>query len=205
MDDIKIVAYDPQWSALFDEEAARLRSTLGGEPIAGLEHFGSTAIPQLAAKPIIDILIAVPSLNAARAVFPAKLKTLDYVFWADNPKNDRLFFVKGMPPYGERRTHHVHVTEPAGELWLGVSRLPARPSGRSGALRSTKAKARFGASSRSRSLHRGKVGLRGERDAQGAGAMNLSPYICPRCGPFFRIVAGATGLVFGLRDSASAR
>jgi GrpB-like predicted nucleotidyltransferase (UPF0157 family) len=117
MDDIKIVAYDPRWSALFEEEAARLRSTLGGEPIAGLEHFGSTAIPHLAAKPIIDILIAVPSLDVARAVFPAKLETLDYVFWADNPKNDRLFFVKGMPPYGERRTHHVHVTEPAGELW----------------------------------------------------------------------------------------
>jgi GrpB-like predicted nucleotidyltransferase (UPF0157 family) len=104
MDDIEIVAYDPRWSALFEEEATRLRSTLGGEPIAGLEHFGSTAIPHLAAKPIIDILIAVPSLSAARAVFPAKLRTLNYVFWADNPKIDRLFFVKGMPPYGERRT-----------------------------------------------------------------------------------------------------
>src|SRR4029450_2664638 len=42
---------------------------------------------------------------------------LYYVFWPDNPKNDRLFFVKGMPPHGERRTHHVQVTEPAGERW----------------------------------------------------------------------------------------
>jgi GrpB-like predicted nucleotidyltransferase (UPF0157 family) len=39
------------------------------------------------------------------------------VYWAENPKPDRMFFVKGMPPYGERRTHHVHITEPDGEMW----------------------------------------------------------------------------------------
>ena len=74
MDDIEIVAYDPQWPAQFEAEAMRLRSTLRSEPIVGLEHFGSTAIPHLAAKPIIDILIAVPSLSTARSVFPAKLR-----------------------------------------------------------------------------------------------------------------------------------
>lgn len=117
MDDIDIAPYDPNWPALFEQEAARLRAALGDEPIAGLEHFGSTAIPGLAAKPIIDILIAVPSLDAARADFPQKLRSLDYVFWSENPRTDRMFFVKGMPPYGKKRTHHVHVTEPAGELW----------------------------------------------------------------------------------------
>jgi GrpB-like predicted nucleotidyltransferase (UPF0157 family) len=117
MDDIEIVAYDPAWPSLFEQEAIRLRAALKGEAISGLEHFGSTAIPRLAAKPIIDILIAVPSIKTARAVFPARLTSLAYVFWPDNPKTDRLFFVKGMPPYGERRTHHVHVTEPEGELW----------------------------------------------------------------------------------------
>jgi len=69
------------------------------------------------AKPIIDILIAVRSLAAAREAFLQPLEDLDYVFWADNPKTDRLFFVKGMPPYGERRTHHVHVVEPSAEPW----------------------------------------------------------------------------------------
>jgi GrpB-like predicted nucleotidyltransferase (UPF0157 family) len=58
-DEIEIVAYDPRWPALFAEEAARLRAALPAEMILGLEHFGSTAIPGLAAKPIIDILIAV--------------------------------------------------------------------------------------------------------------------------------------------------
>ena len=117
MDDIDIAPYDPYWPSLFAAEAAQLRAALEGEPIAGLEHFGSTAIKGLGAKPIIDILIAVPSLPAARANFPLRLATLDYVFWAENPKTDRLFFVKGMPPYGMKRTHHVHVTEPAGEMW----------------------------------------------------------------------------------------
>jgi GrpB-like predicted nucleotidyltransferase (UPF0157 family) len=117
MDDVRLVTYDANWPVLFDAEAARLRTVLSSEIIAGLEHFGSTAIAGMAAKPIIDILIAVPSIEAARQSFPAKLATLDYVFWAENPKEDRLFFVKGMPPYGAARTHHVHVTEPDGEMW----------------------------------------------------------------------------------------
>ena len=117
MDDIEIVDYDPRWPRLFDEEAQRLRTVLDPSLIVGLEHFGSTAIVGLSAKPIIDILIAVRSLAAARATFVVALRTLDYVYWADNPKKDRLFFVKGMPPFGSRRSHHVHVTEPEGEMW----------------------------------------------------------------------------------------
>lgn len=117
MDEIEIVEYDPRWPALFEEEAARLRAALEPGLIVGLEHFGSTAIPGMAAKPIIDILIAVRSLPEAQAVFLEPLEALDYAFWADNPETDRLFFVKGMPPYGERRTHHVHVVEPTAEPW----------------------------------------------------------------------------------------
>ena len=117
MDEIEIVDYDPRWAFLFNEEAARLRAVLDPSLIVGLEHFGSTAIPGLAAKPIIDILIAVRSLAAARATFVEVLQKLDYIYWADNPRKDRMFFVQGMPPFGSRRSHHVHITEPTGELW----------------------------------------------------------------------------------------
>jgi GrpB-like predicted nucleotidyltransferase (UPF0157 family) len=117
MDEVEIVDYDPRWPLLFNEEARRLRAVLDPSLIMGLEHFGSTAIPGLSAKPIIDILIAVRSLAAAQATFVEALRTLDYVYWADNPKKDRMFFVKGMPPFGSRRSHHVHVTEPDGEMW----------------------------------------------------------------------------------------
>jgi GrpB-like predicted nucleotidyltransferase (UPF0157 family) len=117
MDDVEIVDYDPRWPLLFGEEAKRLRAVLDPSLIFGLEHFGSTAIPGLSAKPILDILIAVRSLSAAQVSFVEALRSLDYVYWADNPKKDRLFFVKGMPPFGLRRSHHVHVTEPQGEMW----------------------------------------------------------------------------------------
>jgi GrpB-like predicted nucleotidyltransferase (UPF0157 family) len=117
MDEVEIVNYDPRWPDLFDEEARRLRAALDPSLILGLEHFGSTAVPDLSAKPIIDILIAVRSLAQAQAGFVEALRNLDYVYWADNPKKDRMFFVKGMPPFGSGRSHHVHVTEPDGEMW----------------------------------------------------------------------------------------
>ena len=98
MDEVEIVNYDPRWPLLFDEEATRLRAVLDPSLIVGLEHFGSTAIPGLSAKPIIDILIAVHSLDATRGAFVEALRELDYVYWADNPKKDRMFFVKGMRP-----------------------------------------------------------------------------------------------------------
>jgi GrpB-like predicted nucleotidyltransferase (UPF0157 family) len=102
---------------LFEEEARRLRAVLDPSQIIGLEHFGSTAIPGLSAKPIIDILIAVRSLAVAQATVIEALRNPDYVYWADNPKKDRMFFVRGMPPFGSKHSHHVHVTEPHGEMW----------------------------------------------------------------------------------------
>src|SRR3954465_6113514 len=130
MDEVEVVDYDPRWPGLFDEEAERLRATLDPSLIIGLEHFGSTAVPGLSAKPIIDILIAVRSLAETQASFVESLRKLDYVWWAENPKTDRMFFVKGMPPFGSKRTHHVHVTEIDGEMWRRLAfrdRLRAYP------------------------------------------------------------------------------
>jgi len=129
MDEIEIVPYDPDWPNLFATEAARLRDALEPGLIIGLEHFGSTAVPGLAAKPIIDILIAVRDLETARSRMVVPLQRQGYAFWADNPKTDRLFFVKGLifgengALEGARRTHHVHVAEPDAEPWR---RLPFR-------------------------------------------------------------------------------
>ena len=110
-DDIKLVPPDPNWPRAFALERDRLLEVLGTETIEAIEHIGSTAIPGLPAKPIIDIEIVVPDLEEARARFPDRLTSLDYVFWAENPNRERLFFVKGMPPHGTGRTHHVHVSE----------------------------------------------------------------------------------------------
>jgi GrpB-like predicted nucleotidyltransferase (UPF0157 family) len=115
MDEIEIVEPDPRWPEMFRVEAAQLRRALDPALVIDIEHFGSTAIAGLAAKPIIDILITVRSIAAARSAI-APLLALGYVFWEDNPRKDRMFFVKGMPPHGTRRTHHVHIMEPGDEL-----------------------------------------------------------------------------------------
>jgi GrpB-like predicted nucleotidyltransferase (UPF0157 family) len=117
VDEVEIVSYDPRWPLLFNEEAKRLRALLDPSLIVGIEHFGSTAISGLSAKPIIDILIAVRSLAAAQITFVEALRNLEYVYWSENPKKDRMFFVKGMPPFGSKRSHHVHVTELHGQMW----------------------------------------------------------------------------------------
>jgi thiosulfate/3-mercaptopyruvate sulfurtransferase len=117
MDDVHIVSYDPTWPARFAVEAEKLRAVLDPSLVVGIEHFGSTAIPDLAAKPVIDILVAVTSLARAKATLIQPILGLGYVYWSENPATDRMFFVKGMPPYGTGRTHHIHITEPAGEMW----------------------------------------------------------------------------------------
>ena len=111
MDEIAIVPYDPCWPDLFVQEAARIREALGESSHVAVEHFGSTAVPGLSAKPIIDLLVGVSSVIEARAVAVPKLEALGYAFWYDNPNPDHLFFVKGLPPNGPR-THHIHMVEP---------------------------------------------------------------------------------------------
>jgi len=115
MDEVVIVEYNPQWQTLFAEEAARIREVVGNDILA-IEHIGSTAVPGLAAKPIIDLMVGVRSLvDGQRAISP--LAALGYVYWAEDPRLDRMFLVKGMPPYGTQRTHHVHIVEAYGEFW----------------------------------------------------------------------------------------
>lgn len=84
---------------------------LGKELVLGTEHVGSTAVPGLAAKPIVDMLVFVRSLDQAKNKI-SDLEALGYAFWEDNPDVTRLFFVKGLPPNGPR-THHIHIAEPS--------------------------------------------------------------------------------------------
>jgi GrpB-like predicted nucleotidyltransferase (UPF0157 family) len=112
-DTIKIVNPDPSWGAQFMAESQAIEKVLrpfGLEP--QIEHFGSTAVPNLPAKPIIDIFVILSDI----AVWPqliTPISSLGYVYWRDNPRRDRMFFVKGMPPFGRGRSHHVHVRTPA--------------------------------------------------------------------------------------------
>ncbi|MBM7061362.1 GrpB family protein [Pseudomonas sp. UL073] len=106
-DRIELVAADPHWPQRFREEADAIRAAVA-MPQLGIEHFGSTAVPGLEAKPIIDILL-LPPPDADWEQLVAPLESLGYQYWRDNPAPQRMFFVKGMPPQGNGRTHHIHV------------------------------------------------------------------------------------------------
>jgi GrpB-like predicted nucleotidyltransferase (UPF0157 family) len=88
-DEIEIIPYQPEWPALFATERQTLLGCLPSDMVLDIAHFGSTAIPGMAAKPIIDILIAVRSVTHAKDALPSILAQCDYDFWADNPKQDR--------------------------------------------------------------------------------------------------------------------
>ena len=106
---ITIVPYDPTWPALFEAERARIAAALGG--IARrIEHNGSTAVPGLAAKPIIDIQISVERLRPLTAYAPA-LEALGYVHLSHADDAFAPFFFR---PAAWPHTHHVHVVEAGG-------------------------------------------------------------------------------------------
>jgi GrpB-like predicted nucleotidyltransferase (UPF0157 family) len=65
-DEVAVTPYDPRWPRWFEEEKKHLLACLPGDLIKRVEHFGSTAVPGLAAKPIVDILVEVTSLDETK-------------------------------------------------------------------------------------------------------------------------------------------
>jgi GrpB-like predicted nucleotidyltransferase (UPF0157 family) len=80
---ITLAEYDPRWPAEFEREAARIRAVLGGSAIL-IEHAGSTSVPGLAAKPIIDIVLAVPD-SADEPTYVPRLQAGGYFLRAREP------------------------------------------------------------------------------------------------------------------------
>ncbi len=110
-DPVEIHPPDPSWPARFEAEAAAIRSVLGERFTYAVHHVGSTAVPGLAAKPIIDIVLEVAD-RACWASLVEPFQGLGYVYWDTNPDTSKMFFVKGKPPFGTGRTHHLHVHTP---------------------------------------------------------------------------------------------
>lgn len=81
-EEIAIAPYDPEWPFLFKKESEFLRSRLPASLITRIEHFGSTAVPGLAAKPTIDILVGVTSMDETRKQIAPLLESEGYdYFW----------------------------------------------------------------------------------------------------------------------------
>jgi GrpB-like predicted nucleotidyltransferase (UPF0157 family) len=110
---VRLVAYDSTWPGLFAAEAARIADAVRARelPPLVLEHVGSTSVPGLAAKPILDVLAGhrtdVPAASYVDAITAA-----GYVYRGDRGLPGREFFRRGDP-----RSHHVHLTAIGGSYW----------------------------------------------------------------------------------------
>jgi GrpB-like predicted nucleotidyltransferase (UPF0157 family) len=111
---VRVVPYDAAWPALFARESALLSEALGGWIVGGVHHIGSTAVPGLAAKPVVDILVGVADLSASRSCFQP-LADLRYVY-APYRTEVMHWFCK---PHPARRTHHLHLVPAGSERFAG--------------------------------------------------------------------------------------
>ncbi|OGN87617.1 MAG: hypothetical protein A2158_07455 [Chloroflexi bacterium RBG_13_46_14] len=112
-----LVDYDPAWPDRFDEMAAWLRNTISPEIALRIEHYGSTAISGLPAKPIIDILMEVPSFyEARRNLIPLFNKPECEYWWYD----EHMVFIIRDKSMGVR-THHIHVAPKDHRVWEGLA------------------------------------------------------------------------------------
>ncbi len=108
---VEVVAHSAGWREMFEAEAAAIREALGGEARA-VHHIGSTAIPGVSAKPIVDILLEVREIERMDGLIP-RMAALGYEARGEYGILGRRYFVKYGEDGGDRsrfvgRTHHVH-------------------------------------------------------------------------------------------------
>jgi GrpB-like predicted nucleotidyltransferase (UPF0157 family) len=109
----RLVSHDPRWPAAFEAERERVALALGSAAL-GIEHYGSTAIPDMPAKPILDILVGIAELEHWKACHQPLL-ALGYDY-AEHPgvPGHHIF---GRGRNSSERTHLLHVVEFGGESW----------------------------------------------------------------------------------------
>ena len=112
----RLAAPHPQWAQAFEEEAAHIRAAVGPDVLA-LEHYGSTSVPGLAAKPIIDLLIGVADLSVADRHAPVMI-ALGYDDAGDGGVESHRIFGKGAA-----RTHLAHFVVHGGAEWVATLRF----------------------------------------------------------------------------------
>ena len=119
-EEISIVPYDPDWPKRFEEEKRHLEHCFPAPLITRIEHFGSTAVPGLPAKPVVDMLVEVPDLEETKAKVAPVLEAQGYDYfwrpsWGDDVPPFYAWFIKR--DGNGQRTHHIHMIEPDFEHW----------------------------------------------------------------------------------------
>jgi GrpB-like predicted nucleotidyltransferase (UPF0157 family) len=109
---VEVAEYDPAWPQRFVEERERIAAALG-DTDAVIEHIGSTAVPGLPAKPVIDIMVGVPDIErAGQAVAGLINLGYQYVPELESQLPERRYFRRGTP-----ETHHVHMVAVSSDFW----------------------------------------------------------------------------------------
>jgi GrpB-like predicted nucleotidyltransferase (UPF0157 family) len=111
----RVIDYDPAWPQRYEEEQTRILAAIGPW-VAGIGHIGSTAVVGLAAKPILDILVGLRTLEDALRCIP-RMEGIGYEYVPEYERElpMRRYFRKG--PVGNR-THHVHMVERGSTFWV---------------------------------------------------------------------------------------
>jgi GrpB-like predicted nucleotidyltransferase (UPF0157 family) len=105
---VEVVEYDPAWQREFATQRNRLTVLLRGWLAEPVEHVGSTAVPGLAAKPIVDILAPVTSLVQARGAVSILVED-GWLDWPTDPNRSwRFWFLR---PHPDARTHHLYLIQ----------------------------------------------------------------------------------------------
>jgi GrpB-like predicted nucleotidyltransferase (UPF0157 family) len=107
---VRVVPYDPEWPRLFQTEARRLIACVAPHSIV-LEHTGSTSVPGLAAKPVLDILAGLVE-GAPIEAYVERLVGCGYVHRGEQGIPGREFFRRGEP-----RAYHIHLTRIGSQFW----------------------------------------------------------------------------------------
>ena len=110
---VTLAPYDARWAEAFEDEAGRIRDALGALP-ADVAHVGSTAVPGLPAKPILDLMVGIaPDRDVAPYVAP--LEGIGYAYRGEHGLPGRHYFVRD--DASGRRTHHLHLVALGGPIW----------------------------------------------------------------------------------------
>jgi GrpB-like predicted nucleotidyltransferase (UPF0157 family) len=113
---IHIVDYDPRWPAMFDVERGRLFDIVI-KWVSGIEHIGSTSVPGLGAKPVIDMLVGVRTLSDAdtHCIRPICELGYEYVPEFESVMPFRRYFCRRAD--GTSGSHHIHLVEQGSDFW----------------------------------------------------------------------------------------
>jgi GrpB-like predicted nucleotidyltransferase (UPF0157 family) len=110
---VRLVPHNPLWLMCFDDESRRLHAALGAY-VKEIRHIGSTAIPDIYAKPILDIMVGLVNIADVRYC-EAPLAALNYVYEGEQAISGWHFFRKKT---GDLTTHHLHLVDWNGSYWL---------------------------------------------------------------------------------------